>query len=53
MYFYAGRIRVVEFYFKFGKRIGATVRQLGYLTKNALKDGAESASSSRSRDRAA
>ena len=33
MYSYEDRIRAVMLYIKFGKRIGATLRQLGYLTK--------------------
>ena len=37
MYSYADRIRAVKLYIKLGKRIGATLRQLGYPTKNALK----------------
>jgi len=37
MYSYADRIRSVELYLKLGKRVKATIRQLGYLTKNALK----------------
>lgn len=37
MYPYEDRIRPVEIYIKLGKRIGATIRQLGYPTKNALK----------------
>jgi transposase-like protein len=31
------RIRAVKLYIKLGKRIGATIRQLGYPTKNSLK----------------
>lgn len=38
MYSYVDRIRAVELYLKLGKRIRATIRQLGYPTKNALKD---------------
>ncbi len=30
------RIRAFGLYIKFGKRIGATIHQLGYPTKNAL-----------------
>ena len=37
MYSYEDRIRAVKLYIKLGKRIGATIRQLGYPTKNALK----------------
>lgn len=37
MYSYADRKRAVELYLKLGKRIKATLRQLGYSTKNALK----------------
>ncbi len=37
MYSYADRIRTVELYIKLGWRVRATVRQLGYPTKNALK----------------
>ena len=37
MYSYEDRIRAVELYIKLGKRVGPTVRQLGYPTKNALK----------------
>jgi transposase InsO family protein/transposase-like protein len=37
MYSYEDRIRAVKLYIKFGKRIAATIRQLGYPTKNALK----------------
>ena len=37
MYSYEDRIRAVELYIKLGKRIRATIRQLGYPTKNALK----------------
>lgn len=37
MYSYEDRIRAVELYIKLGKRIAATIRQLGYPTKNALK----------------
>lgn len=38
MYSYADRMRAVELYIKLGKRVGATIRELGYPTKNALKD---------------
>ena len=37
MYSYEDRIRAVRMYIKLGKRTGATIRQLGYPTKNALK----------------
>jgi transposase-like protein len=37
MYSSEDRIRAVELYIKLGKRVAATIRQLGYPTKNALK----------------
>jgi len=37
MYSYEDRVRAVRLYVKLGKRIAATIRQLGYPTKNALK----------------
>ena len=37
MYSYEDRIRAVKLYIKLGKRTGATICQLGYPTKNALK----------------
>jgi hypothetical protein len=37
MYPYEDRMRAVRLYLKLGKRIGATVRQPGYPTKNSLK----------------
>lgn len=37
MYSYADRLRAVELYIRFGKRLKATIRQLGYPTKNALR----------------
>jgi transposase-like protein len=37
MYSYKDRIRAVELYIKLGKRVRATICQLGYPTKNALK----------------
>jgi len=37
MYSYEERLRAVQLYVKLGKRIGLTIRQLGYPTKNALK----------------
>lgn len=36
MYSYEDRIRAVELYIRLGKRPGATLRQLGYPTKNSL-----------------
>lgn len=38
MYSHADRIRAVELYIKLGKRVKATIRQLGYPTKNALRN---------------
>jgi transposase-like protein len=37
MYSYEDRMRAVQLYLKLGKRVGATIRQLGYPTKNSLK----------------
>jgi transposase-like protein len=37
MYSYEDRLRAVQLYIKLGRRIGLTIRQLGYPTKNALK----------------
>jgi putative transposase len=37
MYSYEDRLRAVKLYIKLGKRVGLTICQLGYLTKNALK----------------
>nr|AFR44280.1 integrase, catalytic region [Burkholderia cepacia] len=37
MYSYEERLRAVQLYIKLGKRLGLTIRQLGYPTKNALK----------------
>jgi transposase InsO family protein/transposase-like protein len=37
MYSYEDRIRAVRLYVKLGKRTAATIQQLGYPTKNALK----------------
>jgi putative transposase len=37
MYSYEERMRAVELYIKLGKRLRATIRELGYPTKNALK----------------
>jgi len=37
MYSYEDQCRAVQLYIKLGKRVGLTIRQLGYPTKNALK----------------
>jgi transposase-like protein len=37
MYSYEDRLRAVQLYIKLGKRVGLTIRQLGYPPKNALK----------------
>ncbi len=37
MYSYKDRVRAVRLYIKLGKRIAATICQLGYPTKNSLK----------------
>lgn len=37
MYSYEDRLLAVQLYIKMGKRLGLTIRQLGYPTKNALK----------------
>ncbi|WP_152530726.1 IS3 family transposase [Paraburkholderia dilworthii] len=37
MYSYEDRLRAVRLYLELGKRIKATIRRLGYPTKNALK----------------
>lgn len=37
MYSYEDRIRAVKLFVKLGKRVRATIRQLGYPTKNSLK----------------
>ena len=37
MYSYEDRIKAVKLYIKLGRRTSATIRQLGYPTKNALK----------------
>lgn len=37
MYSYEDRLRAVQLYITLGRRIGLTIRQLGYPTKNALK----------------
>lgn len=36
MYTYEDRIKAVELYLKLGRRLGATIRKLGYPTKNTL-----------------
>lgn len=36
MYSYEDRLRAVQLYIKLGKRVRATIRQLGYPTKNSL-----------------
>ncbi len=38
MYSYEDRIRAVRLYIKLGKRTAPTIQQLGYPTKNALKN---------------
>ena len=38
MFSYEDRLRAVQLYIKLGKRIGLTIRQLGFPTKNTLKD---------------
>tara|TARA_R100001143_G_scaffold63350_1_gene69855 strand:- start:1381 stop:1881 length:501 start_codon:yes stop_codon:yes gene_type:complete len=37
MYSYEDRLRAVKLYYKLGRRMNATLRQLGYPTKNSLK----------------
>jgi putative transposase len=37
MFSYEDRMRAVQLYLKLGKRVAATIRQLGYPTKNTLK----------------
>jgi transposase-like protein len=37
MYSYEDRLRAVKLYIRLGKRVGVTLRQLGYPTQNALK----------------
>lgn len=37
MYSHADIIHAVELYIRLGKRVKATIRQLGYPTKNALR----------------
>jgi hypothetical protein len=36
MFSYEDRNRAVKLYIKLGKRLGVTIRQLGYPTKNSL-----------------
>jgi len=36
MYSYEERLKAVELYLRYGKRIKATIRELGYSTKNSL-----------------
>ncbi|MCW8177664.1 hypothetical protein [Verminephrobacter aporrectodeae] len=38
MYSYDDRIRAVALFIKLSKRVRPTIRQLGYPTKNSLKD---------------
>lgn len=37
MFSYEDRLRAVQLHIKLGKRIGLTIRRLGYPTKNALR----------------
>ncbi|MBQ1761702.1 MAG: transposase, partial [Aquincola sp.] len=37
MYSYEDRMKAVRLYIKLGMRVRATIRQLGYPTKNSLK----------------
>lgn len=37
MYSFADRLRAVELYLRLGKRLNATIKQVGYPAKNALK----------------
>ena len=37
MFSYEDRLRAVRLYIKLGLRVGSTIRQLGYPTKNSLK----------------
>jgi transposase-like protein len=37
MFSYEDRLRAVQLYIKLGKRVGLTIRQLGFPTKNTLK----------------
>ena len=38
MYSHEDRLRAVELYIRLGRRVGLTIRQLGYPTKNSLKN---------------
>ena len=38
MYSYEDRCRAVQLYIKLGKRVGLTIRQLGYLRISAIVD---------------
>ena len=38
MFSYEDRLRAVQLYIKLGKHLGLTIRQLGYPTKNALRN---------------
>jgi hypothetical protein len=38
MYSYEDRLRAVRLYIKLGMRVGLTIRQLGYPTKNGKRD---------------
>ncbi len=40
MYSYEERLRAVKLYIKLGKRVQASIRELGYPTKNTLKQAA-------------
>jgi transposase-like protein len=37
MYSYEDQVRAVRLHINLGKRVAATIRQLGYSTKNSLK----------------
>jgi putative transposase len=37
MYSYEARLRAVELYLEYGRRLKATIRELGYSTKNSFK----------------
>jgi len=37
MYSYEDQVRAVRLHINMGKRVAATIRQLGYSTKNSLK----------------
>lgn len=52
MYSYEDRLRAVKLYIKLGKRAGLTIRQLGYPTKNSLKDWYQAYEQSRDLPRA-